>query len=93
MVPPTSKCYLKLNYTLYHEVNNFINFIMFQEGTWTFIHNSAWTGIEADCGSLMFLTFSVVLLQTFVFVFQIVISDTEDMGPPKTNTDKTTCYR
>ncbi|KAK5902754.1 hypothetical protein CesoFtcFv8_007982 [Champsocephalus esox] len=23
---------------------------------------------------------------------QIVISDTEDMGPPKTNTDKTTCY-
>ncbi|KAF3837722.1 hypothetical protein F7725_009490 [Dissostichus mawsoni] len=24
---------------------------------------------------------------------QIVISDTEDMGPPKTNTDKTTCYR
>ncbi|XP_034080290.1 uncharacterized protein LOC117551489 isoform X2 [Gymnodraco acuticeps] len=62
------------------------------EGTWTFIHNSAWTGIEADCGSLMFLTFSVVLLQTFVFVFQIVISDTEDMGPLKTNTDKSTCY-
>ncbi|KAF3833299.1 hypothetical protein F7725_026964 [Dissostichus mawsoni] len=24
---------------------------------------------------------------------QIVISDTEDMGPPKTNTNKTTCYR
>nr|XP_010769962.1 PREDICTED: uncharacterized protein LOC104945929 [Notothenia coriiceps] len=23
---------------------------------------------------------------------KIVISDTEDMGPPKTNTDKTTCY-
>ncbi|XP_034071397.1 uncharacterized protein LOC117545650 isoform X1 [Gymnodraco acuticeps] len=23
---------------------------------------------------------------------QIVISDTEDIGPPKTNTDKTTCY-
>ncbi|KAF3837948.1 hypothetical protein F7725_009716, partial [Dissostichus mawsoni] len=60
---------------------------------------------DPDIAAPVLLERAVQKMKAFLFILmkalghssttqpgQIVISDTEDMGPPKTNTDKTTCY-